>query len=125
MAACAGIRADGSRCRAQAITKSEWCFNHHPNYEGARRKRASKGGKRGGRGRPVVELRAIEDKLEDLANNVLGGSVEPGLAAVLVQIRNAQIRAISMGLKAKEQEELEARISELEQQQEGGRQWGT
>ena len=119
MAACAGIRADGSRCRAQAITKSEWCFNHHPNYEGARRKRASKGGKRGGRGRPVVELRAIEDKLEELADNVLGGSVEPGVAAVVVQIRNAQIRAISTTLKAKEQEELEDRLAELE-----GR-WGT
>ena len=119
MAACTGIRADGVRCRAQAITKSEWCFNHHPNYEGARRKRASKGGKRGGRGRPVVELRAIEDKLEELADNVLGGSVEPGVAAVVVQIRNAQIRAISTTLKAKEQEELEGRLAELE-----GR-WGT
>ena len=62
----------------------------------------------------MVELRSIEGKLEDLADNVLGGGVEPGVAAVVVQIRNAQIRAISTGLKAKEQEELETRISELE-----------
>ncbi len=50
MAICSGIRADGGRCRGQAIGDSQWCFSHHPDYESARRRRASKGGKRGGRG---------------------------------------------------------------------------
>src|ERR671916_3136009 len=47
MALCSGIRADGGRCQAQAIAGSQWCFNHHPDYEAARRRRASKGGRRG------------------------------------------------------------------------------
>jgi len=72
----------------------------------------------------VVELRNIEDKLETLANDVIGGDVEPGVAAVVVQIRNGQIRAISTSLKAREQEEFEARLEALEQQQEGDRRWG-
>jgi len=72
----------------------------------------------------VVELRNIEDKLETLANDVIGGDVEPGVAAVVVQIRNAQMRAISTSLKAREQEEFEARLEALEQQQEGDRRWG-
>lgn len=67
MSLCSGIRADGSRCRAQAITGSEWCFNHHPDYEEARRRRASKGGKRGGRGRPSVELARLQVRFEELA----------------------------------------------------------
>lgn len=54
MAPCSGIRADGGRCRAQAMRNSEWCIGHDPNQAEARR--ASKGGKRGGRGRPTSEL---------------------------------------------------------------------
>jgi len=41
--------------------------------------------------------------------------VAPGIAAVVVQIRNAQIRAINAGLKAKEVEELEGRLEEVEE----------
>ena len=114
MTKCGSITRSGERCRGVAIDSSGLCYAHHPDHADTRRRNASKGGKRGGRGRPVVELRAVEDKLEDLADAVLGDRVEPSVAAVVVQIRNAQIRAISTGLKAKEQEELEARISELE-----------
>src|SRR3712207_7801971 len=46
------------------------CFSHHPDYEAARRRRASKGGKRGGRGRPQAELANIKQRLSDLADDV-------------------------------------------------------
>jgi hypothetical protein len=82
MALCSGIRADGGRCKAQAIRGSEWCFNHHPDYEEARQRRASKGGKRGGRGRPVSEFARLQGRFEDLANKVLSGEVERARAAV-------------------------------------------
>jgi hypothetical protein len=114
MAACGFIKPTGEACKAIPMRGEGWCYVHHPQYQERRRREGAKGGRRGGRGRPVVELRAIEDKLESLADNVLNGTVEPGIAAVVVQIRNAQIRAISTGLKAKEIEEIEARISELE-----------
>src|SRR5215207_4406317 len=124
MAGCTAITGSGSRCKGIPIDSSGLCHAHHPDRAEARKRHGSMGGKRGGRGRPVVELRNIEDKLETLANDVIGGDVEPGVAAVVVQIRNGQIRAISTSLKAREQEEFEARLEALEQQQEGDRRWG-
>ena len=126
MAGCSGITGTGARCRAIAISGSDYCHAHHPDRAKARTRAARKGGQRGGRGRPSVELRSIESKLEELAEDLLAGRVEGGVASVLVQIRNAQIRAIATGLRATEQEQILERVEELEallenQQQRGGR----
>jgi hypothetical protein len=115
MAICSGIRADGGRCGAQAIRSSEYCVNHHPDYEDARRRRNSKGGRRGGRGRPRLELADIKRRLSDLADDVLAGEVEKGVAAVASQVLNVYLRAVSVEMKAREQEELEARLEEVEE----------
>ena len=114
MSSCSGITGAGDRCRAIAITGSDYCHAHHPDRADARRRSASKGGKRGGRGRPVVELAAIKGKLETLADDVLSGSVDRSDAAVVAQIYNTVIRAVATGLKAKEVEEIEGRLEELE-----------
>jgi hypothetical protein len=128
MALCSGIRADGGRCRAQAITGSEWCFNHHPDYEEQRKRRASKGGKRGGRGRPSVELARLQARFEELAEKVLAGEVERGVGAVAGQLLNGARACVRDGLAAREQEELVARLEALEEALErssgGGRRWG-
>ncbi len=126
MPICSGIKADGGRCRAQAIRGSEWCFNHHPDYEQQRRQRASKGGKRGGRGRPQVELTALKGKLSGLADDVLAGRVSRSNAAVAAQVLNVYLRAVSVELKVFEQRELLERLEALEQsaKTEGGRRWG-
>ena len=70
MAGCSGITGAGARCRAIAISGSDYCHAHHPDRAKARSLAARKGGRRGGRGRPVVELANIKGKLEDLANGV-------------------------------------------------------
>ena len=117
MARCAGIRADGGRCGGQAIRDSQWCFSHHPDYEEARRRRGSKGGKRGGRGRPVAELAALRNENADIRRRLLedgDDKLSPGVAAVAIQSINTDIRAVSAALKAREQEELEQRLEELE-----------
>jgi hypothetical protein len=129
MSLCSGIRADGGRCRAQAIGNSEWCFNHHPDYEEQRRRRASKGGKRGGRGRPQAELGDIKRRLSDLADEVLAGEVDKGVAAVASQVLNDYLRAVSVELKAREQLELIERLEALEEavahnNKGGGQTWG-
>jgi hypothetical protein len=67
MTLCAGIKADGGRCGAQAMRNSQWCINHDPDKAEVRRRRASKGGKRGGRGRPSVELARLQVRFEELA----------------------------------------------------------
>jgi hypothetical protein len=127
MAICSGIRADGGRCGAQAIRSSEYCVNHHPDYEDARRRRNSKGGKRGGRGRPSVELARLQARFENLAQKVLEGDVERGVGAVVGQLLNGARSCIRDGLVAREQEELVARLEALEEGLEpntgGGRRW--
>jgi hypothetical protein len=127
MALCSGIRADGRRCQAQAISASEWCFNHHPDYEEERRRRASRGGKRGGRGRPVSELARLQGRFEDLVAKVLSGEVERARAAVACQLLNGARACVRDALAAREQEELIERLEALEgalEQRRGGSRWG-
>jgi hypothetical protein len=128
MALCAGIKADGGRCGAQAMRNSQWCINHDPDKAEARRRRASKGGKRGGRGRPSVELARLQARFEDLAEKVLSGEVERGVGAVAGQLLNGARACVRDALAAREQEELVARLEALEEALErnnsGGRRWG-
>src|SRR5215212_5676621 len=114
MALCSGIRADGGRCGAQAIRSSEYCVNHHPDYEDARRRRNSKGGRRGGRGRPVSELARLGARFEELADKVLAGEVERGVGAVVGQLLNGARACVCDGVAAREQEELIGRMEQLE-----------
>ena len=58
---------------------------------------------------------------------MLAGRCDRGDAAVAGQLYNYALRAISVALKAREQEELEGRLEELEallEAREGSR-WGT
>src|SRR5688572_2369417 len=110
----------GGRCKAEAMPEAEWCWNHHPDYEQARRRRASKGGRRGGRGRHQHETEAIKALLEVLTEQVLSGELPTGPAAVANQLVNTRLRAIEQERKNKETEELEARIEALERARENG-----
>ncbi len=94
---------------------AEWCWSHHPDHEAERRRRASKGGKRGGRGRPQAELANIKGRLSDLATDVLEEKVDKGVAAVASQVLNVYLRAFSVELKAREQLELIERLEALEE----------
>jgi hypothetical protein len=128
MSICSGIRADGGRCQAQAMRNSQWCINHHPDYEQARRRRAFKGGKRAGRGRPQAELTQIKQRLSDLAEDVLEGRQDRAVAAVASQVLNVYLRAVSVEMKLKEQLELIERLEKLEegltQNKGGSSRWG-
>jgi hypothetical protein len=127
MSRCAGIRADGGRCKAEAMPEAEWCWNHHPDYEQARRRRASKGGKRGGRGRPQAELASLRDENADIRRRLLEGELLPNVAAVAVQSINTDIRAVGAAMKARDQEELTERLEAIEEaldQRKGERRYG-
>ncbi len=128
MGQCAGITAAGGRCKGQAIGNSQYCFSHSPDHAEARKRRASKGGKRGGRGRPQVELADLKARLSALAEDVLEGRVDRGNAAVASQVLNVYLRAVSVELKVVEQRELIERLEALEgaheRKIEGGKRWG-
>ncbi len=115
MSLCSGIRADGGRCKAQATRSSQWCIGHDPDRAHDRRRRASKGGKRGGRGRPQAELADIKKRLLQLTDSVLDGSQDRGSAAVAGQLLNTLIRCCGLELRVREVDELEARMEELEE----------
>jgi hypothetical protein len=106
------------------MRSSEFCIGHDPAKADERRRRASKGGKRGGRGRPQAELAALKGDIRDVITAVLKGAVETGPAAVALQGYNALLRAEKLGLDIREQLELEARLealeSVLERKNEGG-----
>ena len=125
MAKCTGITRDGERCRGIAIEGSDHCYAHDPDRAEERRRNAHKGGKRGGRGRPVAELGALRAENADIRERLLKGELSPGVAAVAVQSINTDIRAVGAALKAREQEELVARLEELEELEtrKEGRRW--
>ncbi len=126
MGQCAGITAAGGRCKGQAIGNSQYCFSHSPDHAEARKRRASKGGKRGGRGRPQVELADLKGRLSALADDVLEGRADRGNVAVAAQVLNVYLRAVSVELKVVEQREFLERLEALERAtaQKEGKRWG-
>ncbi len=124
MAKCAGITRAGTACKGIPIDGSQWCYVHHPDHAEERRRHGARGGKRGGRGRPQVELAEIKARLSALADDVLEGKVDRGNAAVASQVLNVYLRAVSVELKVVEQRELLERIEALESQRGGKTRWG-
>ena len=114
MAKCSGITRSGERCKGIAIDSSGYCYAHHPDRAEDRRRAARKGGKRGGRGRPVSELARLQSRFEKLAEQVLSGEVERARGAVAGQLLNGARACVRDGLTAREQEELVERLEGLE-----------
>jgi hypothetical protein len=107
---CTATKRDGSPCKLPSYGSSDLCWAHSP--ETAERRR--RGQSRGGKGKPNRELVRLQGRLEELAEGVLDGSVDRSDAAVAGQLLNYALRAISVGLKAREQEEIIPRLEELE-----------
>jgi hypothetical protein len=127
MPKCSAITNSGASCRGVPIGGSQWCYAHHPDHTEERRRYGERGGKRGGRGRPLREMRDLKALLEDLTEQVLDGRVQTNVAAVANQLVNTRLRAIELERRIKETEELEARIEALEQTtdaRKGVRSWG-
>jgi hypothetical protein len=127
LAKCSGITQAGTACKGITIDGSQWCHAHHPDRTDERRRYGSKGGKRGGRGRPQAELSDIKRRLSDLADDVLEGRQDKGVAAVASQVLNVYLRAVSVEMRLKEQLELVGRLEALEEgleQRKGERRYG-
>ena len=127
MAKCTGITQAGTACKGTPIEGSPYCYVHHPDHAEERRRHGSKGGKRGGRGRPSVELGRLQARLETLADEVLAGTVDRGDAAVVGQLLGGVRACLRDTLAAREQEELAARLEEIEEalaMRKGNDKWG-
>jgi hypothetical protein len=128
MGSCSGITGSGSRCRAIAITGSDYCHAHHPDRAEARKKAARHGGKSGGRGRPQVELTEIKDRLKSLIDDVRNGNMNRADAIACNQLYSTLIRPLSVELRAREVEEIAREVEEirdaLEMRKEQRQRWG-
>ena len=111
---CLGTKRDNSPCTVTVEPPQTYCWWHDPANADKRKQAAARGGKRGGRGRPQVELANIKQRLSDLTDDVLEEKVDKGVAAVASQVLNVYLRAGSMELKLREVEELERRMDEIE-----------
>ena len=115
MGKCSSITQVGTACKGTPIEGSQWCYVHHPDHAEERRRHGARGGKRGGRGRPQVEVNTAKERLWTLAEDTLAGKVDKGVAAVINQILGTYLRACSVGLDVEERQELLARIEDLEE----------
>jgi hypothetical protein len=126
MSRCNYIKPGGERCTAAAKGSHGGCWHHDPDFQSARVRNAS----RGGRGRVNTEMRAVKKLMDELTAKVLEGEVLPSVAHAVVALQNIKLRAIEAERKIRETEELEARLDALEetlernQQRKEGTQWG-
>jgi hypothetical protein len=120
---CTGIKRDNSACTATVEPPQEYCWWHDPANAEKRRRAASKAGK----AKPSRELAGIKQRLSDLADDVLEGRQDRAVAAVASQVLNVYLRAVSVELKVREQQEITERLQELEtllEQRKGERRYG-
>ncbi len=111
---CLGTKRDKSPCTVTVEPPQNYCWWHDPANAEVRKQAASKGGKRAGKGRPQQELKDIKERITALADAVENGQMKTGVGAVVNQILNTYLRAITVELQIREQEELITRLEALE-----------
>jgi hypothetical protein len=119
---CAAITKAGARCQLEA-TNGSYCWNHAPENAEARKQR----GRRGGKARGASELSEVKRSIRAVVADVLEGRVERGIGAVVFQGYNTLLKAVEVERRIREEEELLARIEQLEESQEqrgGSKRWG-
>lgn len=117
MAKCTFTKRNGDECRGVAVGPLGGCYQHDPSYELDRKRDAQRNGKRGGRGRPnpsTADLHRLQSRFEDLAEQVLAGTVDRADAAVAAQCLNGARSCIAASAKLREIEDFEKRLDALE-----------
>ena len=109
MTQCIGVKPSGELCKGVASRGSDYCPAHDPARADARRRNASKAA----RSKPGNEIKGLKSQLEDLAADVLSGSTEPKVGAVVNQIINTRVRLVEAERRIRETDELEREIEEL------------
>ena len=127
MVRCAAVKANGERCKVDAMPDSDRCWSHDERMADERRRRASKGGKRGGRGRPQAELNQLKAEVQEVIEAVRSGELDKGIGAVVFQGYGVLLKAHAVALDVQERLELLPRLEEIEERmnENKGRGYGT
>jgi hypothetical protein len=111
---CAAITRGGSRCKLEA-THGSYCWSHAPETTEQRRRRASRGGRAGGNGRPgTSEIAEVKAQLRGVIGEVRTGALDKGAGAVVGGLYNTLLRAMEVERRIREAEETEGRLKALE-----------
>jgi hypothetical protein len=110
---CRGTKRDGSHCTLPARGVNGYCWAHDPANAEQRRLAASRGGRHAGRGRSSVELHRLQQRFEDLADQVLSEEVDRAVGAVAGQLLNGARACIRDTLVARDQEQVLEEMEEL------------
>jgi hypothetical protein len=122
---CSHTYEDCSQCRRIVSAEQEYCYSHDPQRASERKRNAA----RGGRAKASGELGRVKARLHTLADMVEEGQMDRADAAVISQIWGTYLRAVSVELKVREQQELIERLEALETLQSqakggGSSRWG-
>ena len=108
---CKATKRNGEPCTLPAQGQQGLCWAHDPANAQKRRRGAS----RGGRAKANRELPQIKTLLTDLTERVLAGELETGRAVAVNQLLNTRLRTIEVERKIRETEEIEERLTALEE----------
>jgi hypothetical protein len=107
---CASTKRDGSSCTATVEPPIRFCWWHDPENAEKRRRAAS----RGGSSRPSREVRTLKADLRDLIGRVESGELEPTPANTIIRAYSVLIDLIKLERGVYLEEDLAARIRELQ-----------
>ncbi len=116
---CEYIKQNNSRCNANAMTDSKFCFRHNPDMEIERNIAVLKGGyasKKPGELLPPVKLKSINDisgLIEDTINRIRTEPLSHHQANSIGYLSGILLKAFEVGEYEKRLEALEQRISEM------------
>lgn len=121
---CPATKRNGDRCSGSVPEGKYYCWFHDPANSDKRRRAASRGGK-GNRSRVSKDLHQL---LEDLTEQVVSGALEPYPASVAGQLVGVRLRLLEYERRVREQDEILARVEQLEEAAASGRRgsqrWG-
>ncbi len=124
MTQCRGFKPNGGQCTLTVEPPNSMCWHHMPERAETRKRAAAKGG----RGRVGGDVKDLRLQLQELTERVVGGELETARGAVGNQLIGTQIKLLEYERKAKETDDLAARLEALERAGEdtkGGKRWAT
>ena len=109
---CAATRTDGRPCQAWALPTGRFCWAHAPEHAASQREARRRGGAHranSARLHALVPPRLISvyDKLEQVLDEVIAGTLEPKYAVAAAAVARAMVSVLVAG-------ETEQRIRDLE-----------
>jgi hypothetical protein len=124
MPRCRATKANGTACKTPATGSHGYCWAHDPEHAEQRQRAASKAA----RSKPNREVRGYKQEVKSLIAAVENGGQDRADAGVMLQGFRLLKDFAELERKVREQDDLEARIEQLERaggDAKGGSRWAT